>query len=88
MTYIIKWSPQSLEFIRKLPKDISLRIRTKVEQAAQNPKHFLESLESIQGDKLRIGDYRAIIDVLEKDKIFAVRTIGHRKNIYKKYKIK
>lgn len=87
MTYTIKWSPQSIEFLRKLPQDISLRIRKKVEQAAQNPKHFLESLEAIEGEKLRIGDYRAIIDILEKDKIFAVRIIGHRKNIYKKHKI-
>jgi mRNA interferase RelE/StbE len=88
MNYKIKWSPQSLDFLRKIEKNIAKRIRKKVEQAAQNPKHFLEKLESIHGNKLRIGDYRAIIDLLEKDSIFAVRTIDHRKNIYKKHKIK
>lgn len=88
MNYTIKWSPQSLEFLRKLPKNASIRIRKKVKKAAQNPKHFLESLESIKGNKLRIGYYRAIIDLLERDKILVVRIIGDRKNIYKKHRIK
>jgi len=51
----------------------------------ENPIRFLEKLRGDPGFKLRVGDYRALIDVEEKEKIVAVRVVGHRKNIYKRH---
>ena len=34
--------------------------------------------------KLRVGDYRVIANILNKEKKVVVRSLGHRKNIYKK----
>jgi len=33
-------------------------------------------------NKLRVGNYRIIIDVEEETKVLFVEKIGHRKNIY------
>jgi len=42
----------------------------------------LKPLVQINGFKLRIGDYRIILDVQEEIKILNVLKVGHRKNIY------
>lgn len=84
MSYLIKWRRKSLDQLRRLPKDIARRIVIKINLARDNPKHFLERLVNDPGYKIRAGDYRAIIDLREGEKIIAVRLIGHRKNIYKK----
>ncbi|MCK5176672.1 MAG: type II toxin-antitoxin system RelE/ParE family toxin [Candidatus Aenigmarchaeota archaeon] len=50
---------------------------------ADEPKYYLQMLVDIKGYKLRIGDYRAIIELNENDKIIIVLLVGHRSNIYK-----
>lgn len=84
MPYNILWRPQALEQLRKLSKIIAFRIVKKVDTAKENPNHFLERLVGDPGYKIRVGDFRIIIDILEKEKTLAVRIIGHRKNIYER----
>ena len=71
--------------LRKLPKGIAIRLIKKVGTSKRDPKHFLEKLTDDPGYKIRAGDYRAIVDVVEKEKTIAVRIVGHRKNIYKRH---
>ena len=80
--YELKFDKKALDFLSKLEKDIKERIWNKLQACKENPFHFLEHLEDIEGYKLRIGDYRAIIDVDNSAKILWVLKIGHRKNIY------
>ena len=48
----------------------------------ENPYRFLKRLYGEKVWRLRIGDYRAIVDVIiSANKIIVVR-VGHRKNIY------
>ncbi|MCS4541076.1 MAG: type II toxin-antitoxin system RelE/ParE family toxin [Euryarchaeota archaeon] len=84
MTYAIKWSPRAVKELRKLPRDVAVRIVKKVDSLKEGPMRFLEGLSGDPGFKLRVGDYRALVDVKEKEKIIAVRVLGHRKNIYKR----
>ena len=85
MDYEIKWRPKALKELRKLPKEIAVRIVKKVDLCKDDPWYFLEKLTDDEGYKLRIGDYRAIIDIVEEEKTIAVRIVGHRKNIYKRW---
>lgn len=55
----------------------------KVEEIKINPIRYLERLKRINAFKLRIGDYRVVIDVDQNKKELTVLTMGHRKNIYK-----
>ena len=84
MTFEIRWDKKALEFLRKLDRSISKRIVQKVDQIKSDPRRYLEPLKEIGGYKLRIGDYRVIIDVDWDAEIVFVLLIGHRKKIYKR----
>ncbi|MBS3084202.1 type II toxin-antitoxin system RelE/ParE family toxin [Candidatus Pacearchaeota archaeon] len=86
MSYQLKWSNLALESLEKLPFEIAERILKKLDQVKENPKHFIEGLVGLDFKKVRVGDYRVLVDLLENEKIIAIRDLGHRKNIYKKYK--
>ena len=80
--YNIIFEKIALDFINKLEKDMKERIWNKLQQCKENPFHFLEHLEEIEGYKLRVGDYRLIIEVDNSIKSLKVLKVGHRKNIY------
>jgi len=73
---------KALEELQKLEKDIKERIWNKLQVCKEEPFRFLEPLKEINGFKLRVGDYRAIIDVDNVTKTINVIKVGHRKNVY------
>ncbi len=80
--YSIQIEENVEKFLKKLDKKDAEMILDKIYAMRNNPFRFLKRL---QGDKLwrlRIADYRAIVDVIvSANKIIVVR-IGHRKNVY------
>lgn len=82
--YILIFEKKALNFLNKLERNIKDRIWSKIQQCKEDPFRFLEHLEEINGYKLRVGDYRLIIDVDQTNKILKVIKIGHRRNIYDK----
>lgn len=80
--FSIIFEKKALEFINKLERKLKERIWIKLQKCKEKPFHFLEHLEDINGFKLRVGDYRLIIDVDQPNKILRVLKAGHRKNIY------
>jgi len=80
--YNLIFGKRVLEDLNKLDKQIQQRIWRKLQQCKENPFRFLEHLEEIGGFKLRVGDYRLIIDIDISTKTLKVVKIGHRKNIY------
>ena len=80
--YELKFNKKALDFLSKLEKDIKERIWNKLQVCKIEPFRYLEHLEEIEGFKLRIGDYRAIIDIDNKTNTININKIGHRKNIY------
>jgi len=80
--YTIIFEKIALEYLNKLERDIKERIWNKLQQCKESPFHFLKHLEEIDGYKLRVGDYRVIIDIDISSKVLKVLKIGHRKNIY------
>ena len=71
------------QFLNKQDEQISDKIKKRLEKLkSDNPFHFLEHFE---GDyyKLRIGDYRALIDIDFDRKILFVRVFDKRGRIYK-----
>ena len=82
MSWEIKFSSQSTKFIRKLQDEVKQRVKDKFIEISNNPFHYLEQYE---GDyyKIRIGDYRALIDIDFERKILFVRVFDKRGRIYK-----
>jgi mRNA interferase RelE/StbE len=82
MGFEIKFSNQATKFFRQLQQDIQDRIKQKFHEVSEDPFRFLEHFE---GDyyKLRIGDYRALIDIDLQRKILFIRILDKRGRIYK-----
>ena len=72
-----------VKFLIKLPEDIPQIIKNKLKEIKENPFHYLEHYEREDVYKLRIGNYRALIDVDISRKILFVRVLDKRDRIYK-----
>lgn len=83
MGFNLIFERRALINLNNLDKDIKKRIWNKLQLCKENPFRFLKHLEDIPGFKLRVGDYRAIVDVDNSTKTINVLKVGHRKNIYK-----
>jgi len=65
-------------------EDLESEVRDRIKDALReiNPDRDLSRLSGEDVYKLRVGDYRVIVDwERQKDKIY-VLTLGHRRNIY------
>ena len=81
--YSIQIEKNAEAFLKKLEKKDAEIILNKIYSIRENPFRFLKRLQGEKLWRLRIGDYRAVIDVIvSMNKIMVIR-IGHRKNIYK-----
>ena len=80
--YEVVFDHEAIEFLEKSNKDLAKRIWNKIMSSKENPHHFFERLTGRTDYKLRIGDYRAIADIDDKNKKIEVTLIGHRKNVY------
>ncbi len=81
--YPVIWSPEAKTNLISLEREMVKRIITKTEEIKYSPYHFLDHLTDVGLWKLRVGDYRVLIEIDEKKKELHVLKIGHRKNIYK-----
>jgi len=80
--YSIQIEKNAEDFLKKLNKKDAELILKKIYSIRANPFRFLKRL---QGDKLwrlRIADYRVIVDVIISANRIIVLRIGHRKNVY------
>lgn len=84
MRYKIKINPKVAKFLKKLDVKTAIRIKEKLKLLQIEPFIYLEHLSGHKVHKLRIGDYRALIDVDKEHKIVYVQIVDHRKRIYKK----
>jgi mRNA interferase RelE/StbE len=82
MNYSIAWKPSPLKFLKKLEKKEAERILDKIDLVQENPFRYLEHYEG-EYYKLRIGDYRALIDIDFDKKIIIIEVLDKRSRIYK-----
>jgi mRNA-degrading endonuclease RelE of RelBE toxin-antitoxin system len=62
MSYRVRLHPNVARFLRKSPSHVH-RINKKLQDIREDPFRYLEHYEREDVYKLRIGDYRALIDV-------------------------
>ena len=82
MNFSIVWKPSASKFLKKLQKEDCVRILKKVDLLIEEPFRYLEHYE---GDyyKLRVGNYRALIDIDFDKKIIIIEVLDKRGRIYK-----
>jgi len=82
--YELIFSDISLKQLNKLEKNIQERIISTLERIRIRPESYLIRLVDDPGYKLRVGDYRVIIDLDKTKLIILVIKIVYRKNVYKR----
>ncbi len=84
MSYENIFTDTSLKQFKKLEKDIQERIIKAIERIRIRPEVHIKKLVGDPGYRLRVGEYRVIIDIYKDKLVILVIKIGLRKNIYKK----
>ena len=82
MTYTIELTKKARNFLKKLEKEDATAILRKIYSLRDNPFPMLKKLKGTKLWRLRIGKYRAILDVLIKRNKIIILRIGKRSNVY------
>jgi mRNA interferase RelE/StbE len=83
MTYEIIFSDKAFKQLKKLERKIQERIIASLERIKIRPESYVTKLVGDPGYKLRVGDYRVIMDIDKGKLLILVIKVGHRKKIYK-----
>ena len=83
--WIVKFVPSAVNELKKLPRDIQHRIINVIESIVTVNPYIGEHL---RGDfkgyyKIRVGDYRIIYTLENKECIILIVRISHRKDVYR-----
>jgi mRNA interferase RelE/StbE len=68
--------------LEKLPFEIQKRIAAVLERIRIRPFYFVKRLIGEPYFRLRVGDYRIILEIQENKLIIMIIDLGHRKEIY------
>ena len=82
--YEIIFSNKAKKQLFKLEKNIQERIITALERIRIRPESYIKKLVGDPGYKLRVGDYRVIMDIDNNNLLILVIKVGHRRDIHKK----
>lgn len=85
MTHQVLLTDTAREHLDDLEPDTAERIKTKLRNIADWPDHYLDPLKGRDDYKLRVGDYRVLIQWDRDDEILYVKAVGHRRNFYDRF---
>jgi len=82
LTYHVIFSDLALKQLRKLDRETGQRIISTLERIRIRPDAYVKKLVGDEGYRLRVGNYRVILDLDKEKLIILVLTIGQRRNVY------
>jgi mRNA interferase RelE/StbE len=82
--YDVLISDRAEKQLRKLDRLVAERILAALERIRIRPESHVTKLVGDSGFKLRVGDYRILMDIDAGKFLILVIKVGHRSNIYKK----
>ena len=80
--YSIIFNPFAEKQLKKLDNNLQIRILDVLNRIRIRPHHFVKRLVGSPYFRLRVGDYRIILDIQNDKLVIVVVELGHRKNIY------
>ena len=81
--YELELSDKAKKQLSNLPKHIQDRIGASFERIKIRPHHFAKRKQGTPYFILRVGEYRAILDIKGDRLLILVIEVGHRKKVYK-----
>ncbi len=82
MTYQVIFSDLALKQLNKLDREIGQRIISTLVRIRIRPDAYVKKLVGDEGYRLRVGNYRVILDIDREKLMILVLIIGQRKNVY------
>jgi mRNA interferase RelE/StbE len=68
----------------RLPDDVMGRVLARLRALESNPRPpDVKKLKGRQAWRIRIGDYRIIYEIHDRELVIIVVTIGHRREVYR-----
>jgi mRNA interferase RelE/StbE len=83
MTWQVVWSEKSVKQLEKIDKKDAQRIYDRVIDCADDPFKTAVRLTGSPFFRLRVGNYRVILDLQQSKLLVFVVEVDHRKRIYK-----
>jgi len=84
MVWQVIWSEKSVKQLEKIDKKNAQKIYDSVLDCAKDPFRAVIRLTNSPFYRLRVGNYRVILDLQQKRMIIFVIEVDHRGRIYKK----
>lgn len=84
MAFEIIWSDPAIRQLKKLDRSVARRIFDKVGELSKSPHRFVQKLVNSPYYRLRVGDYRVILDIQGDVLRILVLKVGHRESIYER----
>lgn len=84
--YRIVYTRRSLKTLRRIPKPLANRIRSRLSGIAKNPYAVNSDIKRLQGRlgfRLRVGEWRVIYEIQDDELLILVLKIGARGDVYK-----
>jgi mRNA interferase RelE/StbE len=82
MNYSLFWTDRSHKDLEKLPSHLSKRIVDKIESLSEDPHRTAERCEGYPYFHQRVGAYRIILEIDDKELLISVLKVGPRKKVY------
>ena len=84
MAFEIIWSDPAIRQLKKLDRSVARRIFDKVSELSENPHRFVQKLVNSPYYRLRVGDYRVILDIQGDLLRILILKVGQRESIYER----
>ena len=85
MTYTVEVAPAADRQIRKLDRETQRRVLACLERLGEEPRSKdsvkLQAAEDLY--RVRVGDYRIIYEISDRQLLVLVLKVGHRREIYR-----
>lgn len=85
MLYTVKFTHHAARSFRKLSRDVQTRLSPSIESLKDNPRP--PGSEKLKGSddayRIRVGDYRILYEVRDKELIVYIIETGRRREVYK-----
>jgi mRNA interferase RelE/StbE len=82
MAFEVLWTERARKSLSGMQRDDVIRIIKKVEAVKADPYRFLKKLVGEKAWRLRVGDWRVLVDMDSENERLHVLEVGHRKKVY------
>lgn len=86
MSYTVIFNNHAARSFRKLSRDIQQRMKPIINALAKDPRPT--GAEKIKGEddifRVRVGNYRILYEVRDKELIICIIEAGHRREVYRR----